>query len=279
MTLKLMYITNEPEVAQIAEKACVDRIFVDLEYIGKNDRQSGMDSVKSDHTMEDVKKIRKTIKKAEMLVRCNPIHEATENYGSSEEEINEIVENGADIIMLPYFKTVQEAERFLKCVDKRTKTLLLVETPEAVEILDELLKLENVDEIFIGLNDLSLGYGKDFMFELLADGTVEKICKKCKETNTPYGFGGIASLGKGKLESENVIAEHYRLGSKNVILSRSFCDIKQMGNLKEVDEVFTRGVTEIREYEEYCKSQELSFFNKNKEVVKRKVEAICGELR
>ena len=279
MTLKLMYITNEPEVALIAEKAGVDRIFVDLEYIGKNDRQSGMDSVKSDHTMEDVKKIRKKLTKAEMLVRCNPIHEATENYGSSEEEINEIIENGADIVMLPYFKTVEEAKRFLKCVDNRTKTLLLVETPEAVEILDELLQLENIDEIFIGLNDLSLGYGKDFMFELLADGTVEKICMKCKEANITYGFGGIASLGKGKLESENVIVEHYRLGSNSVILSRSFCDIKQMENLIEVDEVFTRGVTEIREYEEYCKSQELSFFNKNKEVVKRKVEAICGELR
>ena len=30
-----MYITNRPEIAQIAESAGVDRIFVDLEYIGK----------------------------------------------------------------------------------------------------------------------------------------------------------------------------------------------------------------------------------------------------
>ena len=39
MSLKLMYITNQPEIAQIAESAGVDRIFVDLEYIGKSDRQ------------------------------------------------------------------------------------------------------------------------------------------------------------------------------------------------------------------------------------------------
>ena len=38
MSLKLMYITNRPEVAVIAEQYGVDRIFVDMEYIGKADR-------------------------------------------------------------------------------------------------------------------------------------------------------------------------------------------------------------------------------------------------
>ena len=52
-----MYITNRPEIAQIAETAGVDRIFVDLEYIGKAERQGGMDTVQSHHTLEDVKKI------------------------------------------------------------------------------------------------------------------------------------------------------------------------------------------------------------------------------
>ena len=45
MSLKLMYITNRPEIAQIAESAGVDRIFVDMEYIGKAKRQYGTDSV------------------------------------------------------------------------------------------------------------------------------------------------------------------------------------------------------------------------------------------
>ena len=53
--LNLMYITNRPEIAQIAESAGVDRIFVDLEYIGKADRQSGLDTVKSKHTLDDVR--------------------------------------------------------------------------------------------------------------------------------------------------------------------------------------------------------------------------------
>ena len=32
--LKLMYITNRPEIAEIVENAGVERIFIDMEYIG-----------------------------------------------------------------------------------------------------------------------------------------------------------------------------------------------------------------------------------------------------
>jgi len=39
MALTLMYITNNPVTAKIAQEAGVDRIWVDMEYIGKNERQ------------------------------------------------------------------------------------------------------------------------------------------------------------------------------------------------------------------------------------------------
>ena len=99
MPLKLMYITNKPEVARIAENVGVDRIFVDMEYIGKAERQSGMDTVQSHHVMSDVAAIRASISKSELLVRCNPIHKAGNGYMSSEEEIEGIIENGADIVL------------------------------------------------------------------------------------------------------------------------------------------------------------------------------------
>ena len=83
MALKLMYITNKPDIAIIAEQAGVDRIFIDMEYIGKADRQGGMNTVQNHHTVEDVKKIKKVLKKAKLLVRVNPIHEVTNDYISS----------------------------------------------------------------------------------------------------------------------------------------------------------------------------------------------------
>ena len=55
--LKLMYITKIPEVAKIAEDVGVDRIMVDMEYIGKTMRQYGKNTPVNHHTFEDIKKI------------------------------------------------------------------------------------------------------------------------------------------------------------------------------------------------------------------------------
>ena len=272
--LKLMYITNRPEIAQIAETAGVDRIFVDMEYIGKTERQGGMDTVQSHHTVEDVARIRGAIDKAELMVRCNPIHRATSEYSSSAEEIDGIVKNGADIIMLPYFKSATEVKTFIDLVGGRARALPLVETPEAVESIDEILDLPGVDEIYIGLNDLSLGYHKKFMFELLADGTVEKLCFKFRQKGIPYGFGGIASVGKGLLPAEKVIREHYRLGSTSAILSRSFCDINKINHMGIISETFIDGVRQIREVEEECERHSAFFETNASEVIN-----IVNELR
>lgn len=275
MALKLMYITNRPEIAQIAETAGVNRVFVDMEYIGKTARQGGMDTVQSHHTPDDVKRIADAITQAELLVRINPIHASFADHSSSKEEIDSVIKNGAQILMLPYFKTAKEVETFIELVDGRAKTLPLVETPESVEVIDEILKLDGIDEIFIGLNDLSLGYGKKFMFELLSDGTVEDLCYKFKKKGIPYGFGGIASLGHGMLPSERVITEHYRLGSTCAILSRSFCNVNQINHMGVISSTFVNGIREIREFEKSVAFHS-EFFNKNITDVRNSVNEVIN---
>lgn len=275
MALKLMYITNQPQIAEIAESAGVDRIFVDMEYIGKADRQGGMDTVQNHHTLEAVKTIAQTIKKAKLLVRINPIHEKSRDYISSEEEIDRAIKNGTDILMLPYFKTAKEVETFLRFVNGRVKTMLLLETPEAVKVLDDILKLKGIDEIFVGLNDLSLGYGKKFMFELLSDGTVEELCYKFKKANIPYGFGGIAALGKGDLPAEKIIIEHYRMGSTSVILSRSFCNTNEVKDIETIKSTFMNGIKEIRDYEKKVAIHS-EYFESNKQEINRIVDKIVS---
>lgn len=280
--LKLMYITNLPEVAAIAENVGVERIFIDMEYIGKSDRQGGMDTVQSRHTVEDIRNIRAGVKKAQLMVRCNPIHEATDEYGSSQEEIEAVIAAGADIVMLPYFKTAEEVQTFIRLVGGRAKTLPLVETPEAVEAIDEILALDGIDEIFVGLNDLSLGYKKKFMFELLSDGTVERLCNTFKRKGIPYGFGGIASLGKGLLPSERVITEHYRLGSTCAILSRSFCNVQLIDDVDEIRRIFHKGLADIRAFESECAAHlaanDGAYFTENTRLVKEAVETIVKNM-
>lgn len=86
-----MYITNRPEIALIAEEAGVDWIFVDMEFIGKDIRQGGLDTVQKHHTVEDVYNIKMAVKNAKVLVRINPIHDALDNYVSSKDEIDAVI--------------------------------------------------------------------------------------------------------------------------------------------------------------------------------------------
>ena len=267
MSLKLMYITNNTEIAKIAEKSGVDRIFVDLETVGKQERQGGMNTVQSHHTLDDVAAIKAVLTTSELIVRANPIYENSEN------EIDTIIKNGADIIMLPYFKNVAEVRDFLGYVRGRVRTCLLFETPEAVRNVDEILELEGIDEVFIGLNDLSLGYGKKFMFELLADGTVEKLCLKFKLKGLPYGFGGIAAIGTGTLRAEYILKEHYRLGSSCVILSRSFCDYEKIADMGEIEEIFNNGLKDIYTLEAEIK-QHSDYFLQNTKIITERINTI-----
>ena len=276
MSLKLMYITNDPRIARMAEANGVDRIFVDMEYIGKDLRQGGMDTVQSKHTVGDVKRISDVLSSSELLVRVNPIHEKTDLYPSSKEEIDAAIESGADILMLPYFKTAAEVKEFIDLVGGRTKVMPLVETPEAAEAIDEIIALDGIDEIFVGLNDLSLGYGMKFMFQLLADGTVDSLCEKFKARGIPFGFGGLASLDKGLLPGKMVLKEHYRLGSSCVILSRIFCNSSKITDSEEIASIFSEGISSIREYERLCENE--TDFIENKNAVAIAVEGIVKNL-
>lgn len=270
MALKLMYITNSVEVARIAQKHGVERIWVDLETLGKNERQGHIDSVKSHHSISDIKRIVSILDKSEMLVRVNPINE------NSEEEINQVIDAGADIIMLPMWKSKNEVISFLKYVNGKTKTVLLLETKEAVECLDDVLNMGGFDEIHIGLNDLHLSYGQVFMFQLLTDGTIENLCNKIKKYNIPYGFGGIAKLGTGDLPAENVIQEHYRLGSTRAILSRSFCNVDNFNSIEDIDNVFLENIAKLRKYEESLKNNTINDYLANEILVKKMVEKIVS---
>lgn len=271
--LELMYITNNPDIAMIADEAGVDRVWIDLEYKDKEKRQKGLDTVKSHHSVSDISKIKPLLKQAKMQVRVNHMNE------SSKEEIDSIIEAGAEYVMLPYYKTIAEVQKFVDFVDGRATTILLLETKEAVDILDETLKVPGVDEIHIGLNDLHLSLNQDFMFEPVANGMVEDICKKIDAVGKPYGFGGIARLHEGMVPAEMVIAEHYRIGSTRAILSRSFCNPPEDEPLSEIRENFIKDLANIRSYEKELLGKDTQFFNDAHEEFQEAVYKVAEIIR
>ena len=245
--LKLMYITNDPAVAKIVADAGVDRIFIDMEVLGKAERQGGMDTVQSHHVPEDIAKVRAAIgSRAEIMVRVNPLNP------NSQAEIDASIENGADVIMLPMWRTADDLRRFVQMVGGRAKVMPLLETDTAADNLSEAVNVSGIDQMHIGLNDLHLCYHQKFMFQLLADGTVDRLCAQLRRANVPYGFGGVGRPGSGTLPAEYIIGEHHRLGSQYVILSRSFCNTGKITDLDAIRHIFTTGVADVRRVEQAC---------------------------
>lgn len=265
--MKFMYITNDRKLAEMVDNSTIDYLFIDLEKNGKEERQKNMDTVKSDHSISDIHPIKSSLRSAEVLVRINPI------FDGSEKEINQVIEAGADIIMLPYFKTADEVSMFLNIVNGRSKTMLLLETKEAIQEIDHILELRGIDSIHIGLNDLSLSLGKKFMFELLCDGTIEAIIDKIKVTGIPYGFGGVSALDTGVLTANLIIEMHKLLGSSQVILSRGFYNeiVKKYG-VVGLNKGFYEEVKKLRNYYDKLKVRE---YSEALSEVMKSVERIC----
>ena len=214
-------ITNDPQVAAYAVANGVGRIMVDIERLGKAERQAGRSTVISDHQISDVAHIRSAVPKADILLRINPWHV------DSPSEISAGIAAGADHIMLPMVRDVPEVVAAAAClvgrgVGSQVGLVPLIETPAAMARLAGIVRVPGVSEIYIGLNDLHLGLGLSFMFEIVAGGLLDHMTGIIRDAGLPFGFGGIATLGGGAVPAELVLAEHRRLGSSRVILSRAF---------------------------------------------------------
>ena len=271
--IRLLYITKDPTVGQLAERAGVDWIFVDMEYRGKSERQANRDTVISAHTLEDVQAMRQAITVSQLVVRINP-------WGQwSPAEIEGVVQCGADIIMLPFFKTGLEVEAFIGQVGGRAKTCLLLETMAGIGALGDILALPGIDFFHLGLNDLHIERGTTFMFELLADGSVDEVAAKLRAAGITFGFGGIARIGGLIPPAERILAEHFRLGSTGVILSRSFCQITEATNADAFEEVFKAEVAKVRAEEVRLTMANDSFFEHNRLQVINDVAQVVNRMK
>ena len=214
--LRLYMITNDPKIAQYISQVEDVWPFVDLEYIGKSDRQGHVDSWKSHHTRKDVTRVREAVENGRILVRINPLHDG------SKQEIDDVIARGADAIMLPMFHDQDTLSRFHDLLLGRALSVPLFETVGAIQCLPDVLENQPVDAIHIGLNDLSLELGLTFMFECLSKGMLEDAAASLRASCTRFGIGGVARVGSNGLPAEYILGEHVRLGSSAAILSRSF---------------------------------------------------------
>lgn len=250
--INLFYITNNIVEAKIVDNLDIDWIFIDLETMGKKDRQIGRDTVLSNHSITDISRIKNIIHNTKILVRCNPIGEWSKNEF---DEIN-CLDAEIDMVMLPFFKTRDEVKIFIDLLDtSKIKPALLVETLDAIANLEEILKLFPFEYVHIGLNDLNIERGTVSMFEPFVDGLMSKVTSILRNNNQNFGIGGIGKIGSNIFPTpECLINEHLRLKSNGVILSRSFKGTftEEQKNIFKME--LAKSVIDLRKYEKKAKN-------------------------
>ena len=214
--MDFLQITNDPDMARRCDALPGMRLFVDLEVHGKAARQAGRNTFISTHQPQDVGRVKAELRRSQLMVRLNPLHEGTSA------ELDTVLTQGADLVMLPMFQTPEELRAFSRLVAGRVPVVALLETADALHSLDAWVDTPGLSEVFVGLNDLHLSLGCAFMFEPLASGLMDRVSARVHSQGLRFGFGGIARLNEGLVPGRDVLAEHVRLGSQAVILSRTF---------------------------------------------------------
>ncbi len=264
--IELIQITNDPAFARRCDALAGIRLFVDLERLGKAERQAGRNTFISTHQIGDIAAVKAQLERSRLMVRVNPLNACTRD------EVEAVLQAGADMLMLPMFREAAALREFTGMVAGRAPVVALLETADALNSIRQWIATPGLAEVYVGLNDLHLSLGRRFMFEPLAEGIVDQVAASARAHGVDFGFGGIARLDEGLLPGSDVLAEHLRLGSQSVILSRTF-------HRSESAQTFESEVAAFREKEAALALRAPQQVQADTRRIASRIEAIAQELR
>ena len=129
----MIAITNNIEEAQIIESCGIQQILVDIENIGKSERQSGTNAVINFHNIEDVTNLKYHGIKAKIICRINSFHTG------SFSEIDDVINAKADFIMIPMINNINHYVKMISYIGDRIEVIPLIETPYSVFKINDLM--------------------------------------------------------------------------------------------------------------------------------------------
>jgi 2-keto-3-deoxy-L-rhamnonate aldolase RhmA len=210
--------TADAALAAAADAAGIDRVGIDLEHLGKRERQKMRATWLSPHAEKDLDAVRPALTRARLFARVNPINP------DSAREIEAVLARGAQVLMLPMAADARQASELVRIVAGRATTVLLVEHVDAIKRLREIVAVRGVDEVHIGLNDLAISLGLRNRWMALGGELVAEASAIVREAGLRFGLGGIGRAGDATLPvpSDLVYAQFARTGARAALISRSF---------------------------------------------------------
>jgi hypothetical protein len=217
--------TSDPALAARADAAGIDRVGVDLERLGKAERQRGLGTWVSPHTTADLARVGGALRDADLFVRVDPLHDGTAS------QVDAVAGLGTRVVMLPMIETPADAARFVGIVAGRMRVVLLVETAAALAAVGDLAAVPGVDEIHVGLNDLALSLGSASRWQVLAGERLAVAAAAVRAAGRRFGFGGIGGVDDDALPipADLIYAEYGRVGGTAALIARAFPTAGDLG--------------------------------------------------
>jgi hypothetical protein len=142
--------------------------------------------------------------------------------GWTPSEIDLAIALGADEVLLPMVRRVEEVDAAVAHVAGRCGLGILIETTDAVRMADELLR-RPLARVYVGMNDLMIDRGCGPLFAALVDGTVDRLAGLAAAAGIPFGVGGLTVPEGGHPVPCRLLAgELARLSASFTFLRRSF---------------------------------------------------------
>jgi hypothetical protein len=211
-SFELFLFTRDGALARSAIAAGVDGIVIDLERNGKRIRQIGADTEVNEDTIEDLRFMR-GMTTARILCRINAVG------GDTKHEVEAVIAAGADELLLPMVRDIDDVECVLDVANGRIGVGILVETRDAVANAGRLGRLP-LTRAFVGLNDLAIERRSPSIFSPLSDGTVAEVRNAFRAR---FGVAGLTiPEGGDPLPSRLLAGELARLQCDFTFLRRSF---------------------------------------------------------
>lgn len=210
--MDLLLFTVDPGWGRDVVAAGAAGIVVDWERRGKARRQLGENTQINQDTPADLTRMRAAIDGL-LVCRLNGFGPWTPG------EVEDALARGADEILLPMVRTVEEVDRTLELAAGRCGVGILVETQDAVDRAADLAR-RPLSRIYVGLNDLRIDRRSQELFRPLVDGTVDAVRATVTQ---PFGVGGLTLPGGGfPVSADLLAAELVRMSTDFTFLRRSF---------------------------------------------------------
>jgi 2-keto-3-deoxy-L-rhamnonate aldolase RhmA len=210
--------TDDPALARAADRAGVDRIGLDLERLGKQERQAHAGLWLTTHREESLPAVRASLDRGRLFARTNPPHD---DWAT---EAKRLIGAGVEVLMLPAFHSAAEVHQALAIVAGRATLVPLIETVEAMDDIAAIASAPGLTEVHFGLNDLALALGLRDRFQVLTLPVLEVATRRAIEAGLRVGVGGIGRAHDATLPipSDLIYAQYPRLGATGALIARSF---------------------------------------------------------